>query len=47
MASLTAFEDMMSPQQVPADAQRKFDEIMSGYHDLVDHGTREIYRIEA
>jgi hypothetical protein len=24
----------------------EFDEIMAGYHDLVDHGRREIYNIE-
>lgn len=25
---------------------KEFDAIMKGYHDLVDHGRREIYRIE-
>jgi hypothetical protein len=25
----------------------RFKEIMKGYHDLVDHGRREIYTIEA
>ncbi|MGQ0538452.1 MAG: hypothetical protein ACT4R6_05865 [Gemmatimonadaceae bacterium] len=25
---------------------KQFDEIMKGYHDLVDHGRREIYTIE-
>ena len=25
---------------------KEFDEIMKGYHDLVDHGRREIYTIE-
>lgn len=25
---------------------KKFEEIMKGYHDLVDHGRREIYTIE-
>jgi hypothetical protein len=25
---------------------KKFDDIMKGYHDLVDHGKREIYRVE-
>ncbi|HEY7896654.1 MAG TPA: hypothetical protein VIC24_17245 [Gemmatimonadaceae bacterium] len=44
--SLKAFEDMMSPDQVPADAQKKFEEIMTGYHDLIDHGKREVFKIE-
>ena len=25
---------------------KEFDQIMKGYHDLVDHGRREIYKIE-
>jgi hypothetical protein len=25
---------------------KEFQEAMKGYHDLVDHGRREIYRIE-
>ena len=25
---------------------KEFDEIMKGYHDLVDYGRREIYKIE-
>lgn len=28
------------------DEMKEFDEIMKGYHDLVDHGRREIYTIE-
>ena len=41
------FERMMaSPPQGSADDMKKFEEIMKGYHDLVDHGKREIYKIE-
>ncbi len=36
---------MASPQGSPEDL-KKMEEIMKGYHDLVDHGKREIYRIE-
>jgi len=44
---LQAFEQMMSsPPQGSADDMKQLDEIMKGYHDLVDHGKREIYRIE-
>ena len=44
--SLQAFEEMMSnPQGSPEDL-KKFEELMKGYHDLVDRGKREIYKIE-
>ncbi len=46
--SLKAFEEMFSEQvqgQDP-DAGKQFEEIMKGYHDLVDKGRREIYKIE-
>src|SRR5579875_3766278 len=43
---LAAFERMMSPQPDHADEMKQFEAAMSGYHDLVDHGRREIYRIE-
>jgi len=44
--SLQAFEDMMkNPQGSPED-MKQFEELMKGYHDLVDHGRREIYKIE-
>ena len=44
---LDSFEQMMSnPQGSPGDL-KKFEEIMKGYHDLVDHGKREIYKIES
>jgi hypothetical protein len=29
-----------------ADDKKAFEDIMKGYHDLVDHGRREIYTIE-
>jgi hypothetical protein len=47
-ASLDAFEKMMSamPQGSPED-MKKMEEAMQGYHDLVDHGKREIYKLEA
>ncbi len=45
--SLQAFEEMMSNPQGSAEDMKQFDELMKGYHDLVDHGKREIYKIEA
>lgn len=45
--SLEAFEKMMSsPPQGSEEDMKKFEEIMKGYHDLVDHGKREIYKLE-
>ena len=44
--SLEAFERMMSSPQGSAEDMKQFEEIMKGYHDLVDHGKREIYKIE-
>ena len=43
---LQEFEQMMAAPQGPPEELKKFDEIMKGYHDLVDHGKREIYKIE-
>ncbi len=44
--SLQAFEEMMQGAGVDAESAKEFERIMQGYHDLVDHGHREIYRIE-
>ena len=46
VASIKDFEDMMSGQGGTPDAMKKFEEIMKGYHDLVESGRREIYKIE-
>jgi hypothetical protein len=43
---LEAFERMMSNPEGSAEDMKKFEEIMAGYHDLVDRGKREIYKIE-
>ncbi|MEO8337307.1 MAG: hypothetical protein ABI664_20180 [bacterium] len=44
--SLQAFEDLMSMSQGSEEDMKAMEEIMKGYHDLVDHGKREIYKIE-
>lgn len=46
VASLTAWEEMMSNPQGSPEDMKKFEELMKGYHDLVDHGHREVYKIE-
>jgi hypothetical protein len=40
-----SLEAFMSMDQ-DADEMKEMEEIMKGYHDLVDHGRREIYKIE-
>jgi hypothetical protein len=49
VSDLAAFEKMMAPPapgSVEAADMKQFEEIMKGYHDLIDHGKREIYKIE-
>ena len=36
----------MSDQGQNPDDMKEFEKLMQGYHDLVDHGKREIYKIE-
>ncbi|HKH90261.1 MAG TPA: hypothetical protein VKA54_00590 [Gemmatimonadaceae bacterium] len=45
---LKAFEDMMSSMpESSAEDMKRMEEAMKGYHDLVDHGKREIYKLES
>ena len=44
---LQSFEKMMSSPGGSEEDMKKFEEIMKGYHDLVDHGKREIYKLES
>ena len=44
--SLEAFEKMMSAPAASEADQKEFEKIMAGYHDLVDVGRREIYKLE-
>ena len=46
VSSLDAFEKMMSGEGMSEADGKAFEEIMKGYHDLVDHGRREIYKLE-
>ena len=46
VASLQSFEDMMSGKGMTEATGKEFEKIMEGYHDLVDHGHREIFKIE-
>jgi hypothetical protein len=43
---MQTFERMMTSIQTSDEDAKKFEEIMKGYHDLVDSGRREIYKVE-
>ncbi|HEY4131456.1 MAG TPA: hypothetical protein VGM50_12610 [Gemmatimonadaceae bacterium] len=45
--SLQAWEEMMNATPGNQDAMKEFERIMKDYHELVDTGRREIYKIEA
>ena len=44
--SLKAFEEMFQGTGQSEQDMKEFENIMKGYHDLVDQGRREIYKIE-
>lgn len=46
VSSLDEFEKMMSSPQGSEEDMKQFEEIMKGYHDFVDYGKREVYKIE-
>ena len=45
--SIAEFERMMSTMPGSEDDAKELEKIMKGYHDLVEYGKREIYKIEA
>lgn len=44
--SLSAFERMMAGEGISEELGQEFEKIMKGYHDLVEYGRREIFKIE-
>src|SRR5262245_28651841 len=44
--NLKAFEEMFQGTGQNEQDMKEFENIMKGYHDLVDQGRREIYKIE-
>ena len=44
--NLQAFDDMMSGKGQSEADTKEFEKIMEGYHDLVEQGRREIFKIE-
>ena len=43
---LKSFEDMMAGVGMSQTDGKEFENVMKGYHDLVEYGKREIYKIE-
>jgi hypothetical protein len=46
VASLDEFERMMQGGGQSSEDMKEFENIMKGYHDLVEYGRREVYKIE-
>lgn len=44
--SMQAFEEMMQGGGMSEETGKEMERIMAGYHDLVEYGRREIYKIE-
>jgi len=44
--SLEEFERMMQGAGLSSEDAKEFENVMKGYHDLVEHGRREIYKLE-
>ena len=44
--SMAAFDEMMRGGGMDPEMTKEFEKLMKDYHDLVDHGRREIYKIE-
>jgi hypothetical protein len=44
--SMQAFEAMMQGEGQTPEAMKEFESLMKGYHDLIEYGRREIYKIE-
>ena len=41
-----SIDSMMSMEGMSPEVMKQMDEIMKGYHEFVDHGKREIFKIE-
>ena len=45
-ASLQEFDEMMQGRGMTPEIMAEYEKLMVGYHDLVEDGRREIYKIE-
>ena len=44
--SMDALDAMMKGEGISPELGKEFEKVMEGYHDLVEWGRREVYRIE-
>lgn len=44
--SMADFEEMMAGKGMTEELTKEFEKLMQGYHDLIQDGRREIYKIE-
>ena len=44
--NMQEFEEMMAGKGMTEELMKQFEAIMKDYHDMVDHGRREIFKIE-
>jgi len=44
--NMQEFEEMMAGKGMTEELMKQFEALMKDYHDLIDHGHREIYKIE-
>jgi len=46
VSNMQEFEDAMEGKGMSPEVAKEMERIMEGYHDLVEHGRREVFRIE-
>jgi hypothetical protein len=46
VASMAEFEKLLSGTGMSAEAGKELERVMAGYHDLVEYGKREVFKIE-
>ena len=44
--SMSAFERMMQGEGFTDEMNQEFEKIMKGYHDFIEYGRREVFKIE-
>ena len=44
--SMSQFEAMMKGEGMSEELGKEFEKVMEGYHDLVEYGRREVFKIE-
>lgn len=45
--NMAAFERMMRGEGMTPELEKEYEKVMQGYHDLIEYGRREIFKIES